>query len=120
MEREPQSAYTRLKAAGVLQALQGRVAEAGMYRFCQLLEQALPDHPPLGSTAHPADDPVRFRPDPGMGFPAGELKAIETDAGHATPGLRAGLEQAKRGEYAAVHTPEQIRARRKAGRRPYR
>ncbi|WP_308645767.1 BrnA antitoxin family protein [Ottowia beijingensis] len=43
-------------------------------------------------------------------------KAIETDAGHATPGLRAGLEQAKRGEYAAVHTPEQIRARRKAGR----
>ena len=82
MEREPQSAYTRLKAAGVLQALQGRVAEAGMYRFCQLLEQALPDHPPLGSTAHPADDPVRFRPDPGMGFPAGELKAIETDAHH--------------------------------------
>lgn len=82
MEREPQSAYTRLKAAGVLQTLQGRVAEAGMYRFCQLLEQALPDHPPLGSTAHPADDPVRFRPDPGMGFPAGELKAIETDAHH--------------------------------------
>ena len=41
MEREPQSAYTRLKAAGVLQTLQGRVAEAGMYRFCQLLEQAL-------------------------------------------------------------------------------
>ena len=64
MEREPRSAYTRLKAAGVLQALQGRVAEAGMYRFCQLLEQALPDHPPLGSTAHPADDQ-----------PVGELSA---------------------------------------------
>lgn len=82
MEREPQSAYSRLKATGLLEALDGRVAEANLYRFCQLLEQALPDHPPLGSTAHPADDPVRFRPDPGMGFPAGELKAIETDEDH--------------------------------------
>ena len=82
MEREPQSAYSRLKAAGLLEALDGRVAEANLYRFCQLLEQALPDHPPLGSTAHPADDPVRFRPDPGMSFPAGELKAIETDEDH--------------------------------------
>jgi type VI secretion system protein ImpH len=56
------------------------VAEANVYRFCQLLEQAMPDHPPLGSTTHPADDPVRFRPDSGMGFPAGELRAIEADA----------------------------------------
>jgi type VI secretion system protein ImpH len=47
-----------------------------------LLEQALPGHPPLGSTAHPADDAVRFRPDPGMGFPAGELKSIEIDEAH--------------------------------------
>ncbi|HEX8595554.1 MAG TPA: type VI secretion system baseplate subunit TssG [Pseudomonas sp.] len=78
MERESQSAYSRLKNTGLLDALRGSVAEANLYRFCQLLEQALPDHPPLGSTAHPADDPVRFRPDPGMGFPAGELKAIET------------------------------------------
>ncbi|MCX2900416.1 type VI secretion system baseplate subunit TssG [Pseudomonas mandelii] len=79
MERETQSAYSRLKASGVLEALQGRVAEANLYRFCQLLEQALPDHPLLGSTTNPADDPVRFRPDPGMGFPAGELKSIEHD-----------------------------------------
>lgn len=82
MEREPQSAYSRLKTGGLLEALKGQVAEANLYRFCQLLEQASPDHPPLGSTAHPADDAVRFRPDPGMGFPAGELKAIETDERH--------------------------------------
>ncbi|AZE72296.1 Uncharacterized protein ImpH/VasB [Pseudomonas synxantha] len=82
MEREPQSAYSRLKAGGLLDALQDQVAEANLYRFCQLLEQALPDHPPLGSTAHPADDAVRFRPDPGMGFPASELKSIETDDAH--------------------------------------
>ncbi|MHC6225427.1 type VI secretion system baseplate subunit TssG [Pseudomonas sp. X10] len=77
MERESQPAYSRLKASGLLQALKGRVAEADLYRFCQLLERTLPGHPTLGSTASPADDPVRFRPDPGMGFPAGELKAIE-------------------------------------------
>jgi type VI secretion system protein ImpH len=82
MERESQSAYSRLKDAGLLEALGARVAEANVYRFCQLLEQSLPDQPPLGSTARPADDPVRFRPDPGMGFPAGELKTIETDSAH--------------------------------------
>lgn len=39
-------------------------------------------------------------------------RAIEADAGEELPGLRESLEQAKRGEYAAVHTPEQILARR--------
>jgi uncharacterized protein (DUF4415 family) len=42
-------------------------------------------------------------------------KAAELDAGHALPGLRESLAQAKRGEFGAVHTPEQIKARR-AGR----
>jgi len=59
--------------------MEGQVASANVYRFCQLLEQVMVDHPPLGSTAHPGDDGVRFRPDPGMGFPASELKAIEFD-----------------------------------------
>jgi type VI secretion system protein ImpH len=68
-----------LNTDGLLNRLQERVAEASLYRFCQLLEQASPANPLLGSTARPADDPVRFRPDPGMGFPAGELKAIEFD-----------------------------------------
>jgi type VI secretion system protein ImpH len=69
-----------MKTAQWLGTLQERVAEASVYRFCQLLEKANPDRPPLGSTEHPADDPVRFRPDPGMGFPAGELKSIELSA----------------------------------------
>ncbi len=80
MERKPQSAHSRLKATGLLPAVQDRVAQARIYRFCQLLEQALPGNPPLGSSSSPADDPVRFCPDPGMGFPAGELRAIEIDA----------------------------------------
>ncbi|PWU29039.1 type VI secretion system baseplate subunit TssG [Pseudomonas sp. RW407] len=82
MEREPQSAYSRLKASGLLQALEGRVCEANLYRFCQLVEAAAPGNPPLGTTSRPGDDAVRFRPDPGMGFPAGELKAIEFDEEH--------------------------------------
>lgn len=42
-------------------------------------------------------------------------KAVEADAGHALPGLRESLEQLKRGEFAAIHTPQAIAARR-AGR----
>ncbi|MDF3868553.1 type VI secretion system baseplate subunit TssG [Pseudomonas denitrificans (nom. rej.)] len=82
MEREPQSAYSRLKASGLLEAIGDRLPEAGLYRFCQLLEAALPGNPPLGSTANPADDAVRFRPHPGMGFPASELKAFGVDEEH--------------------------------------
>lgn len=82
MERAPQSAYARLNATGLLQALQGHLTEANLYRVCQLLEQAVPGQPPLGSTAHPEADVIRFRPDPGMGFPASELRAIEHDEAH--------------------------------------
>lgn len=38
--------------------------------------------------------------------------AIEADAGKALPDIRQALEEAKRGEYAAVHTPEDIKRRR--------
>jgi uncharacterized protein (DUF4415 family) len=40
-------------------------------------------------------------------------RAIETDAGHALPGLRESLAQAKAGDFLRVHTPEQIAARRR-------
>lgn len=39
--------------------------------------------------------------------------AIEADAGRTLPGLRESLEQAKAGQFARVHTPEQIQARRR-------
>lgn len=82
MGREPQPAHSRLNAGGLLAVLDGQVSKANLYRFCQLLEQALPGNPPLGSTTSPKDDPVRFRPDPGMGFPAAELKGIEYHPQH--------------------------------------
>jgi uncharacterized protein (DUF4415 family) len=40
-------------------------------------------------------------------------RAIEADTGHALPGLRESLAQAKRGEFAAVHTPDSLAARKR-------
>ncbi|MFZ1874585.1 MAG: type VI secretion system baseplate subunit TssG [Chania sp.] len=83
MGRESHPPHPRLTAR-----LARDIGRINFYRFCQLLEQ--PGTPPLGSTANPADDPVRFRPWPGMGFPVSELKALETDAEHpdAPPTVR--------------------------------
>ncbi len=75
MERESQSAHTRL-----INTLAPRLSQANFYRFCQLLEDVSPDRPGLGTTLSPEDDPVRFRPHPGMGFPASEIKGVEWDA----------------------------------------
>lgn len=77
MERIPQPART-----GLTLALNKDIWRANFYRFCQLLEQESPDSPKLGATSHPANDPVRFRPWPGMGFPVGTLKTVETDEDH--------------------------------------
>lgn len=38
--------------------------------------------------------------------------AIEDDAGHALPGLRESLAQAKADDFSRIHTPEEITARR--------
>ena len=72
MERESQSAVTRLT-----EQLQPEISRTNFYRFCQLLERSQPDQPPLGSSWQIGLDPVRFRPHPGMGFPAGEFKRLE-------------------------------------------
>ncbi|TDN50105.1 type VI secretion system protein ImpH [Buttiauxella sp. JUb87] len=77
MARESQPART-----GLTLALNKDIWRANFYRFCQLLEQESPDAPKLGATSHPANDPVRFRPWPGMGFPVSTLKAVETDEDH--------------------------------------
>ena len=74
VERESQSAPARLMAQ-----LRPQLPYMNFYRFCQLLEKRRPGQPLMGGTSHPADDPVRFYPHPGMGFPASELKAVEYD-----------------------------------------
>lgn len=72
MERESQSATARLT-----RRLQGDISRTNFYRFCQLLEQSQPAAPLLGSGTRIGQDAVRFRPHPGMGFPAGEFKRLE-------------------------------------------
>lgn len=79
MARESQPART-----GLTLALNKDIWRANFYRFCQLLEQENPDAPKLGTTSHPGDDPVRFRPWPGMGFPVSTLKAVENDEDQPT------------------------------------
>ncbi|EPN9381587.1 type VI secretion system baseplate subunit TssG [Cronobacter malonaticus] len=85
MGREPQPTHPRLTARP-----DKDITRINFYRFCQLLEKRDPTRPPLGSTLSPADDPVRFRPWPGMGFPASEIKAVETDEDNpdAPPSVR--------------------------------
>ncbi|WP_369789061.1 type VI secretion system baseplate subunit TssG [Rouxiella sp. WC2420] len=72
MEREPQSAPARL-----IEQLRDKLPYTQFYRFCQLLEQSQPDAPALGSHWQIRHDPIRFRPHPGMGFPASEFKPLE-------------------------------------------
>ncbi|ANS42245.1 hypothetical protein Q5A_008890 [Serratia inhibens PRI-2C] len=54
-----------------------RLPVTHFYRFCQLLEQSQPDKPVIGSSWQVRHEPVRFRPHPGMGFPASEIKGFE-------------------------------------------
>lgn len=60
-----------------MQTLGNRLPYTHFYRFCQLLEQSQPDQPVIGSTWQVRQEPVRFRPHPGMGFPASEIKGLE-------------------------------------------
>ncbi|MBV8041530.1 type VI secretion system baseplate subunit TssG [Pluralibacter sp.] len=80
MGREAQPPHSRLSPR-----LESELTRINFYRFCQLLEKRQSAKPLLGSTSHPADEPVRFCPHPGMGFPASELKTVEYDEDDAIP-----------------------------------
>ncbi|KER04122.1 type VI secretion system baseplate subunit TssG [Photorhabdus temperata subsp. temperata] len=77
MARETQPVHSRL-----MSVLKADISTLNFYQFCQAIERTVPDRQPLGSTDNPADDVIRFRPHPGMGFPIGELKTMETDSRH--------------------------------------
>lgn len=84
MERESQSASARLIAR-----LGDQLSHINFYRFCQLLERCDPEAPVPGSVWQVRHEPVRFRPHPGMGFPAGEIRAAETAGDpHLPPTVR--------------------------------
>ena len=84
MAGKPQPPHSRLTAqvspaTRLAPRLERDIHRINFFRLCQLLEKSRPDAPPPGITLTPADDPVRFRPHPGMGFPVSELKAVEYD-----------------------------------------
>ncbi|PVZ19636.1 MULTISPECIES: type VI secretion system baseplate subunit TssG [unclassified Pseudomonas] len=79
-----------MSVEALLEALAPRLCEASLWRVCQLIEQSAPQAPALGSTLNPADDPVRFLPWPGLGFPAAEWRGLETGEGRV-PVLRTRL-----------------------------
>ncbi|NKJ48381.1 type VI secretion protein [Burkholderia sp. SG-MS1] len=54
------------------------------FRFCELIELAAPDKPPLGTTDSPSSEPVRFRSRVQLGFPNREIDAIEYDPDNAS------------------------------------
>ncbi len=72
-----------------MQQLGDRLPYTNFYRFCQLLEQSQPEQPVIGSTWQVGLEPVRFRPHPGMGFPASEIKGLEQpEHPHLPPTVR--------------------------------
>ncbi|MDP2800824.1 MAG: type VI secretion system baseplate subunit TssG, partial [Phreatobacter sp.] len=46
------------------------------FKLASQIEQLVPDSPPIGSTVAPRLEAVRFRANPTLGFPAGEIAAI--------------------------------------------
>lgn len=70
-------------------------------QLCRLLEVRMVGQPGFGAGDTPECEPVRFRPRPRMGFPAGEIAAIEFDneGGPAVPGSRPTVRTAFMGLY---------------------
>lgn len=61
------------------EALLADAPRTNFFRLCELIELAAPDHPPLGTTDSPANEPVRFRANGRLGFPGREIDAVERD-----------------------------------------
>jgi type VI secretion system protein ImpH len=64
----------------LLPAILDDASRMNFIRFCELLELAAPDAPPIGTTDSPSADPVRFRSRAQLGFPGREIDAVRYDA----------------------------------------
>ncbi|WP_184030276.1 type VI secretion system baseplate subunit TssG [Paraburkholderia sp. Cpub6] len=67
-------------------SLLARAPKMNFMQLCRLLEVRVPDQPGFGTRDTPGHEPVRFRPRPRLGFPAGEIAAVEFDDGSDTFG----------------------------------
>ncbi len=61
----------------MMSQLRQQLPYMNFYRFCQLLEQIDPVAPVPGSGWQVRQEPIRFRPHPGMGFPSSEIRGME-------------------------------------------
>lgn len=68
----------------LLPALLHDATQINFFRFCELMELAAPDQPPLGATDSPKGEPVRFRSRGKLGFPNREIDAVEFDPDDAS------------------------------------
>ncbi|WP_321852314.1 type VI secretion system baseplate subunit TssG [Burkholderia diffusa] len=60
-------------------SLLARAPRMNFMQLCRLLEVRVPDSPGLGTQDTAEHERVRFRPRPRVGFPAGEISAVEFD-----------------------------------------
>ncbi|AXF22851.1 type VI secretion system baseplate subunit TssG [Burkholderia pyrrocinia] len=67
-------------------SLLARAPRMNFMQLCRLLEVRVPDLPGFGARDSLEHEPVRFRPRPRMGFPAGEVASVEVDDGSNTFG----------------------------------
>ncbi len=72
-----------VNTGSLLPALLADAPRMNFSRLCELIELAVPQLPPLGTTDSPADEPVRFRSSGRLGFPGREIDRVERDADHA-------------------------------------
>ncbi|MDR5774825.1 MULTISPECIES: type VI secretion system baseplate subunit TssG [unclassified Caballeronia] len=81
------SAMTARDLSGVepfVAALLARAPRMSFMQLCRLFEASEPNRPGFGERDTPEHEPVRFRPRPRMGFPAGEMASVEfADEGDA-------------------------------------
>jgi type VI secretion system protein ImpH len=68
-----------LSGPPLLPALLEHATQMNFFRFCQLLELAAPERPPIGTADSPVSEPVRFRSRARLGFPNREIDAVEND-----------------------------------------
>jgi type VI secretion system protein ImpH len=60
-------------------ALLARAPQMNFMQLCRLLEERAPDRSGFAMLDTPEQEPVRFRPRPRVGFPAGEIASVEFD-----------------------------------------
>jgi type VI secretion system protein ImpH len=70
-------------------SLLARAPTMNFMQLCQLLEVRVPEQPGFGTRDTAEHEPVRFRPRPRVGFPAGEIAGVEYDEGCVTGGPHA-------------------------------